>query len=252
MAYFSESNADLLDYYRILKSKQLQINRLFMALHDHTISPYWRKRCIDMIIVMYNKISGIYKIDINYDTLFYAINYFDKFMSSIRINNSHTMYITIAVLWIAIKYDECVIPTASEMISLSGHKLSCDSLLNIEQVVLNVLDFKISAPTCYTFCRYVLYVLKANSIDMKITANILIASIYSDVDYYTYTPCTLGIGAACLACYNSSHIRVSTLQLSQVINQLLDLSNDNIRRNLLDCMLYLMKCYNHLLLLPCI
>ncbi|XP_054160699.1 G2/mitotic-specific cyclin-A-like [Oppia nitens] len=89
-------------------------------------------------------------------TLFFAVNYIDRFLSHMSISRQSFQLLGTAALFIASKYEEIYPPDLSEFVYITDDSYTKHQILNMEKLILKALDFEISAPTTYYFVEKLL------------------------------------------------------------------------------------------------
>ncbi|KAH7954104.1 hypothetical protein HPB49_015569 [Dermacentor silvarum] len=85
------------------------------------------------------------------ETLFLAVSYVDRFLSSMSVQRTRLQLVGTASLLIAAKFEEIYPPEVSEFVYITDDTYTKQQVLRMEQVVLKVLSFDVSSPTAYAF-----------------------------------------------------------------------------------------------------
>eukprot|EP01117_Protostelium_nocturnum_P003648 TRINITY_DN14931_c0_g1_i1.p1 TRINITY_DN14931_c0_g1~~TRINITY_DN14931_c0_g1_i1.p1 ORF type:complete len:404 (+),score=77.64 TRINITY_DN14931_c0_g1_i1:118-1329(+) len=81
------------------------------------------------------------------------INYVDRFLSIQNINIRHFQLLGLASLYVASKFQEVESPTASDLVDLSDGDCNVSSLLEMERILIQRLQWKLSPPTSFLWLK---------------------------------------------------------------------------------------------------
>ena len=76
------------------------------------------------------------------DTLFYAVNYIDRYLMERDIDKSKFQLLGTAAILIAAKTEEVVLPKCSSLVHLAGDSFSLNALCRMEASLFSTLDYK--------------------------------------------------------------------------------------------------------------
>lgn len=87
------------------------------------------------------------------ETLFLAINYIDRFLSSEVAPRRKLQLVGITCMLVAAKYEEIYAPQIEDFCYITDNTYTRDEVLAMEQQVLGALSFELTVPTAKTFLR---------------------------------------------------------------------------------------------------
>jgi len=166
--------------------------------HQSDINSAMRTILVDWLI----EVADEYKL--NDETLFLCVQYVDRFLSTVNVTRSKLQLLGTTCMYVASKYEEMYPPALEEFSFITDNTYETKHILRMEQIVMKMLNFSLSGPTCYTFMQYYLTCLKPAIID-------------SDTDYKCLTLltnylCTLSLlQDRPFAAYRGSMIAASCL-----------------------------------------
>jgi len=94
-----------------------------------------------------------YKFDLRPETLFLAINILDRMLQLRPISKKKLQLVGIICLEIASKYEEIYPPTIQDYQAICANAYPREDLIKMERVILQSLDFNLTAPTPFVFVR---------------------------------------------------------------------------------------------------
>ena len=96
------------------------------------------------------------------EVFFLAVNYLDRFLSSVNIKKNQFQLLASVCILLASKFSQVVPITSEQLVVYTDHSVSVEQLRMWELEVLNVLQWEISASTAHSFLDHF-----CNSEDMK-------------------------------------------------------------------------------------
>jgi len=90
------------------------------------------------------------------ETLHLAVNYIDRFLSTMAVQRSKLQLVGAACMFIAAKYEEIYPPDVGEFVYITDDTYNKRQVLRMEHLVLKVLDFDLSVATCHIFLHKML------------------------------------------------------------------------------------------------
>lgn len=87
------------------------------------------------------------------DTLFLAVNLFDRFLSIRIVAREKLTLLMLTCFYLSAKFEDTNYPLMSDLLTLVKDAGSKDDMLMMERVLLKKLDFRLGLPTAYTFLR---------------------------------------------------------------------------------------------------
>ncbi|CAF1589094.1 unnamed protein product [Rotaria magnacalcarata] len=128
--------------------------------YQSDINPAMRTILIDWLI----EVTDEYKL--NDETLFLCVQYVDRFLSTVNVTRSKLQLLGTTSMYVASKYEEMYPPALEEFSFITDNTYETKHILRMEQIIMKMLNFSISGPTCYTFLQHYLIDLRSSmSID---------------------------------------------------------------------------------------
>ncbi|KAK2951604.1 putative Dynein assembly factor with WDR repeat domains 1 [Blattamonas nauphoetae] len=124
----------------------------YMA-HQSSIQLKDRAYCVDWLVNFHMKLSSIYKVPLQLDTLYLTINILDRFLSKYVAPRDQLNLIGVASFFIASKFEETYYPSIEHLIKSAPSPLRKPDILKMESTILDALQFKLGAPTPYQFLK---------------------------------------------------------------------------------------------------
>lgn len=135
--------------YILARERHFMVDPMYMN-QQPDINPKMRSMLIDWLV----DVSIEYKLES--ETVFLAVNYIDRFLSSLTISLPNFQLLGTASLFIASKYEEIYPPEIGEFIYITDDAYSKPQMLSMEMLVLKSLNFDISPPTAIYFLKKLL------------------------------------------------------------------------------------------------
>merc|ERR1719357_1414733 len=85
------------------------------------------------------------------ETLYLAVNYIDRFLSSMSVQRAKLQLVGTAAMFIASKYEEIYPPDVGEFVYITDDTYNKRQVLRMEHLVLKVLEFELGSPTMHLF-----------------------------------------------------------------------------------------------------
>ncbi|XP_052537588.1 cyclin-A2 [Tympanuchus pallidicinctus] len=135
------------------------------------------------------------------ETLHLAVNYIDRFLSSMSVLRGKLQLVGTAAMLLASKFEEIYPPEVAEFVYITDDTYNKKQVLRMEHLILKVLSFDLAAPTIHQFLtQYFLHQqtnAKVESLSMYLGELTLI-----DADpYLKYLPSVIAAAAFHLASY---------------------------------------------------
>lgn len=127
--------------------------------HQSDINAAMRTILIDWLI----EVADEYKL--NDETLFLCVQYVDRFLSTVNVTRSKLQLLGTTCMYVASKYEEMYPPALEEFSFITDNTYETKHILRMEQIIMKMLNFSISGPTCYTFMQYYLLIFKPEPIN---------------------------------------------------------------------------------------
>lgn len=135
------------------------------------------------------------------ETLYLAVNYLDRFLSCMSVLRGKLQLVGTAAILLAAKYEEVYPPEVDEFVYITDDTYTKKQLLRMEQHLLRVLAFDMTAPTSHQF-------LMQYTLEEHVCARTLSLALYLselsllEVDpFVQYLPSKIAAAAYCLANY---------------------------------------------------
>ncbi|XP_034355689.1 cyclin-A2 [Arvicanthis niloticus] len=136
------------------------------------------------------------------ETLHLAVNYIDRFLSSMSVLRGKLQLVGTAAMLLASKFEEIYPPEVAEFVYITDDTYSKKQVLRMEHLVLKVLAFDLAAPTVNQFLtQYFLHLQPANC---KVESLAMFLGELSLIDadpYLKYLPSLIAGAAFHLALY---------------------------------------------------
>ncbi|CAF0890118.1 unnamed protein product [Rotaria sp. Silwood1] len=118
--------------------------------YQSDINSAMRTILVDWLI----EVADEYKL--NDETLFLCIQYVDRFLSTVNVTRSKLQLVGTTCMYVASKYEEMYRPALDEFSFITDNTYETKHILRMEQIIMKMLNFSLSGPTCYTFIQYYL------------------------------------------------------------------------------------------------
>ncbi|CAN6563468.1 unnamed protein product [Malus baccata var. baccata] len=123
------------------------------------INEKMRAILIDWLIEVHDK------FELLKETLFLTVNLIDRFLSQHTVVRKKLQLVGLVAMLLACKYEEVSVPIVGDLILISDKAYTRNDVLEMENLMLNTLQFNMSVPTPYVFMNRFL---KAAQSDKKI------------------------------------------------------------------------------------
>jgi len=81
-------------------------------------------------------------------------------LSTVNVTRSKLQLLGTTCMYVASKYEEMYPPALDEFSFITDNTYETKHILRMEQIIMKMLNFSLSGPTCYTFMQYYLTYLK--------------------------------------------------------------------------------------------
>mmetsp|Transcript_20675 Transcript_20675/g.43497 ORF Transcript_20675/g.43497 Transcript_20675/m.43497 type:complete len:442 (+) Transcript_20675:81-1406(+) len=132
------------------------------------------------------------------ETLYLSVNIVDRYCSKAHVTRSTFQLVGVTALFLACKYEEIHSPTARDCVYITDGACGCQEVLDMEQAIMKMLDWKISVPTSYHFLDRFLSLAEALPLARRV-ASYYLERILLDHDLLEYRPSLLCASAVTLA-----------------------------------------------------
>ncbi|KAL7473367.1 hypothetical protein ACHAXS_013816 [Conticribra weissflogii] len=140
------------------------------------------------------------------ETLYLCVNIIDRYCSKVVVQRSKLQLIGVTALLVACKHEEIYPPEVRDCVYITDRAYDRQEVLDMEQSILRVLNWKISVPTAYPFLYRFLSITEASNMT-KHAAKYYLERTLQEHDFLYYRPSVVCAGAVILA-LNNPDIRV--------------------------------------------
>ncbi|VVA10026.1 PREDICTED: G2/mitotic-specific [Prunus dulcis] len=148
---------DLYAYYRRMEGFSCVPPNYLEQQFD--INEKMRAILIDWLIEVHDK------FELLKETLFLTVNLIDRFLSKQTVVRKKLQLVGLVAMLLACKYEEVSVPVVGDLILISDKAYTRKEVLEMENLMLNTLQFNMSVPTPYVFMKRFL---KAAQSDKKL------------------------------------------------------------------------------------
>ncbi|XP_055811741.1 G2/mitotic-specific cyclin-2-like isoform X2 [Solanum dulcamara] len=106
-----------------------------------------------------------YKFELMEETLYLTINLIDRFLAVQPVVRKQLQLVGVTAMLLACKYEEVSVPVVQDLVLISDKAYTEKEVLEMEKLMINTLQFKLSVPTAYVFMKRFL---KAAQSDKKV------------------------------------------------------------------------------------
>lgn len=135
------------------------------------------------------------------ETLYLCVNIIDRYCNSAPVQRSKLQLVGVTALLVACKYEEIYPPEVRDCVYITDRAYSRQEVLDMEQDIVQQLEFKMTVPTAYPFLQRFLLVTKAPEMT-KIAANYYMERTLQEHDILKYRPSLVAAAAVSLALNN--------------------------------------------------
>ncbi|XP_044524410.1 cyclin-A2-like [Gracilinanus agilis] len=136
------------------------------------------------------------------ETLHLAVNYVDRYLSSVSVLRGKLQLVGIAAIFLASKFEEICPPDTTEFMCLTDGLYTKSQIVGMEQMLLGVLAFDLAVPTIIQFLtHYFLHQQQANSKVESLAMFLGELSLMDADPYLKYLPSVTAGAAFHLALY---------------------------------------------------
>lgn len=127
--------------------------------NQHDINEKMRGILIDWLVEVH------YKFELMEETLYLTVNLIDRFLAIQPVVRKKLQLVGVTAMLLACKYEEVSVPVVEDLILISDKAYTRKEVLDMEKLMVNTLQFKLTVPTAYVFMRRYL---KAAQSDKKL------------------------------------------------------------------------------------
>ncbi|XP_009079682.1 PREDICTED: cyclin-A1, partial [Acanthisitta chloris] len=135
------------------------------------------------------------------ETLYLAVNFLDRFLSCMCVLRGKLQLVGTAAILVAAKYEEIYPPEVDEFVYITDDTYTKKQLLRMEQLLLKVLGFSLTAPTINQF---LLQYIQRHEVCMRtenLARYLAELSLLQADPFLKYLPSQIAAAAYCLANY---------------------------------------------------
>ena len=148
--YVNEYTVDILESLLIdennFYNKKKYIDPFYLEKEESELTPEMRTVAVDWLVLVHHK---IFKFQEN--TLFLAIQLFDRYLSKVIINTEKAELLLLSAFMLASKHNEIDYVNMQEGLQLIKKKFTKEEIINMEYEILNIINFEVLAPTMCDF-----------------------------------------------------------------------------------------------------
>ncbi|RDX86779.1 hypothetical protein CR513_31850, partial [Mucuna pruriens] len=136
---------DIYGFYKSIENSSCVSPNYMTSQFD--INERMRAILIDWLIEVH------YKFELLEETLFLTVNLIDRFLERQALIRKKLQLVGVTAMLIACKYEEVSVPTVEDFILITDKAYTRNEVLDMEKLMMNILQFKLSVPTPYMFMR---------------------------------------------------------------------------------------------------
>ncbi|XP_067898423.1 cyclin-A2 isoform X2 [Heterodontus francisci] len=138
------------------------------------------------------------------ETLYLAVNYIDRFLSSMSVLRGKLQLVGTAAMLLASKFEEIYPPEVAEFVYITDDTYTKKQVLRMEHLILKVLSFDLAAPTINQFLNQYIGRERVSSKVESLSMYLAELSLIDSEPFLKYLPSVLAASAFCLANYTIS------------------------------------------------
>jgi G2/mitotic-specific cyclin 3/4 len=189
---FAEYSDEIFKYMRSIE-EQLKPNASYMDFRTQTIWPM-RPLMIGRLIEIHDTFN------LSPETLFLAVNYFDRFLLCNLVSLEKLQLVGATALFIAARYKGNTFVSAQDIVKATKSTYTVDDLIKAESFMLHALEFKLEWPCPLSFLRRIGKVDSNDDHSETITVSMYFLEITAmDKRFFNCVPSFLSAGSYCLA-----------------------------------------------------
>lgn len=139
------------------------------------------------------------EMQLSQETLYITVNLIDRFLSKMSVLRGKLQLVGGAALLIASKYEEIYPPAAKDIIYLTDDCYTVQQLFRMEDLILKVLDYDVSAPTPNSFLVQINKFAESDEVTEMMSIYIVELAVMQGDFYLSHSPSHLSASAVCLA-----------------------------------------------------
>eukprot|EP00814_Leptocylindrus_danicus_P010872 CAMPEP_0116020402 /NCGR_PEP_ID=MMETSP0321-20121206/9773_1 /TAXON_ID=163516 /ORGANISM="Leptocylindrus danicus var. danicus, Strain B650" /LENGTH=434 /DNA_ID=CAMNT_0003491081 /DNA_START=840 /DNA_END=2144 /DNA_ORIENTATION=- len=136
------------------------------------------------------------------ETLYLCVNIIDRYCSkNLSIKRSKLQLVGVTALFVACKYEEIYPPEVRDCVYITDRAYDRDEVVEMEQHILKILEWKIYVPTAYPFLMRFLDLCNASEL-ARVAANYYLERTLQEHDMLIYRPSVVSAAAVIMAINN--------------------------------------------------
>lgn len=181
-------------FQRLYHAEETYKPRMYMEDQDE-INSMMRAILIDWLVEVHMKFKLVP------ETLYLCINIIDRYCSQVEVERRKLQLVGVTALLLACKYEEIYPPEVRDCVYITDRAYTRQDVLDMEQKIVNTLQFKLTVPTAYPFLVRYLQVTKASELTGA-AATYYMERTLQDYDFVQHRPSLVAAAAVCLALNN--------------------------------------------------
>ncbi|XP_062393079.1 cyclin-A1 [Sardina pilchardus] len=138
---------------------------------------------------------------LNAETIVLAVNYLDRFLSSMSVLRGKLQLVGTAAILLAAKYEEVYPPEVDEFVYITDDTYSKKQLLRMEHLLLKVLGFDLTVPTTHQFLMIYITFEPVNTKTAHLALFLAELSLLEVDPFLQHLPSKVAAASYCLANY---------------------------------------------------
>uniref|UniRef100_A0A2N9G424 B-like cyclin n=1 Tax=Fagus sylvatica TaxID=28930 RepID=A0A2N9G424_FAGSY len=135
-----------------------------------------------------------YKFELMDETLYLTVNLIDRFLAAQPVVRKKLQLVGVTAMLLACKYEEVSVPVVEDFIVISDKAYSRKEVLEMENLMINTLQFNLSVPTPYVFMRRFLKAAQADK-KLELLSFFMIELCLVEYEMLKFPPSLLAAGA---------------------------------------------------------
>lgn len=135
------------------------------------------------------------------ETLYLCVHIIDRYCSLVDVQRTKLQLVGVTALFVACKHEEIYPPEVRDCVYITDRAYDRQEVLDMEQTILRVLNWKISLPTAYPFLDRFLGLTKASELT-RYAAQYYMERTLQEHDLLKYRPSMVCAAAVTLALNN--------------------------------------------------
>ena len=167
---------------------------MYMADQDE-INAMMRAILVDWLVEVHMKFKLVP------ETLYLSISIIDRYCSHVAVERRELQLVGVTALLLACKYEEIYPPEVRDCVYITDRAYTRQDVLDMEQTIVQALEFKLTVPTGYPFLVRYLRITKASAL-ASAAANYYMEITLQHYEFVAYRPSLVASAAVCLALNN--------------------------------------------------